>query len=147
MAPLKLAGWPALGTGRMFIVRDALLLTNFSVRRARPCPSTCVGKVAWTRTGGMVCTPEHALTPVVVDVETSARLSQKRLYKCPQIGSFPVTEVLKPGNLEMRRLFTEKRVSVEDCTVGSQSADGQIERQGDGLPQHIGGLIRRDLDA
>ena len=74
-------------------------------------------------------TPEHALTPVVVDVETSALLPQKRLHKRPQVGGFPVTEVLKPGDLEMRRLFTEKRVSVEDRAVGSQFADGQIERQ------------------
>ena len=45
----------------------------------------------------------------------------------------------------MRRLFTEKRVSVEDRAVGSQFADGQIECQGDGLPQHMGRL-GRDLD-
>ena len=53
-------------------------------------------------------TPEHALTPIVVDGETGALLAQKRLSKRLQVGGFPVTEVLKPGNLEMRRLFTGK---------------------------------------
>src|SRR5438128_6874677 len=118
------------------------------IGKIRQFPTGCGARSIAARQGEwQQRTPEHALTPVVVDVETSARLSQKRLHKRPQIGGFPVTEVLKPGDLEMRWLFTEKRVSVEDCAVGSQFADGQIERQGDGLPQHIGGLVRRDLDA
>ena len=45
----------------------------------------------------------------------------------------------------MWRLLTEKWVSIEDRAVGSQFADGQIEPQGDGFPQYIGRLVRRDF--
>src|SRR5215831_4401305 len=142
MAPLKLAGWPALGTGRMSRVRGALLL----IGKIRQFPTGCGARRLAARQGEwQQRTPKHALTPVVIDVETSALLSQKRLHKRPQIGGFPVTEVLKPGNLEMRRLFTEKRVSVEDCAVGKPFTDGQIARQGDSLPQYTRRPMRRDL--
>src|SRR5262249_45009223 len=134
--------WDGLDAGTD---RPELLLQL--IGKIRQFPTGCGARRLAARQGEwQQRTPKHALTPVVIDVETSALLSQKRLCKRPQIGGFPVTEVLKPGNLEMRRLLTEKRVSVEDRAVGSEFADGQIERQGDGLPQYIGWLVRRDFN-
>src|SRR5215471_9610696 len=60
---------------------------------------------------------EQSLAPVGIHRETGPLLSQEGLDKGFQISRFPVTETLKPGNLELRGLFAEKWISVEYYAV------------------------------
>ena len=70
---------------------------------------TAAGKCEWQRR-----ILEYPLASVVIHVKTRALLSQQRLCKRPQLSGFPVSQAVKPGDLEMRRLFAEKRVGIED---------------------------------
>jgi hypothetical protein len=78
--------------------------------------------------------PEKAaLIHILIDVKSGISLVDEGLHKVLEIIRFPISQGVEPRDLEMRRLFREKRLYIQFSPVESQRAQEEFEGQGHAL--------------